>query len=170
MGTLAEQLRAEIMQQCKESTRSFSDRRELVIREIRGGKREVEFTLRHHYSNYDEGRKAAREIEKSVAHDDGYWLSGDGCVDSIGITYRNGKHYAQFRKGSYGNQDYQYIDVDDTSFWKSDYLYSREELLDLGAYFESEGFRVYVNLCSDYQARYPYTYNAFNIAALIVSL
>jgi hypothetical protein len=173
MATLADELRSEIMQQCKENTKSFLTRREHVINEIRSGKREVFFTLRHHYRNYEDGRKAAREVEKNVAHPEGYRLSSSGCVDNVGITYRNGKHFAQFFKKG-GNRsvesDWQYVDVDDTQFWRKEYLYNREELLDLGGYFEREGFRVFVSLCSDYDARYPYTYNAFNIADLIVTL
>lgn len=173
MATLADTLRAEIMQQCKENNRSFSDRREYVINEIRSGKREVFFTLSHHYGSYEDGRAAAREVEKNVAHPEGYRLSSAGCVDNVGITYRNGKHFAQFFKKG-GNHtvesDYQYVNVDDTQFWRKEYLYNREELLDLGRYFESEGFHVHVNLCSDYDARWPYTYNAFNISSLIVSL
>ena len=172
MATLADELRSEIMQQCKENTKSFLTRREHVINEIRSGKREVFFTLRHHYCNYEDQRKAAREVEKNVAHPEGYRLSSAGCVDNVGITYRNGKHYAQFIKGNnwHDKSDCQYIDVDDTPYWRKDYLYNREELLDLGRYFESEGFHVHVNLCSDYDARWPYTYNAFNISSLIVSL
>lgn len=173
MATLADELRSEIMQQCKENTKSFLTRREHVINEIRSGKREVFFTLRHHYRNYEDGRKAAREIEEGVLHNDGYRLSSAGCADCVGITYRNGKHYAQFLKkgGSHSvESDWQYVDVDDTQFWRKDYLYNREELLDLGGYFEREGFRVFVSLCSDHDARWPYTYNAFNIADLIVTL
>lgn len=173
MATLADELRSEIMQQCNENTKSFLTRREHVINEIRSGKREVFFTLRHHYCNYEDGRKAAREIEEGVPHNDGYRLSSAGCADCVGITYRNGKHYAQFFKKG-GNHtvksDYQYVDVDDTQFWRKEYLYNREELLDLGGYFEREGFRVFVSLCSDHDARWPYTYNAFNIAELIVTL
>jgi len=172
MATLADELRSEIMQQCKENTKSFLTRREHVINEIRSGKREVFFTLRRHYCNYEDERKAEREVEKNVAHPEGYRLSSSGCVDNVGITYRNGKHYAQFIKGNnwYDKSDCQYVDVDDTPYWRKDYLYNREELLDLGGYFEREGFRVFVSLCSDYDARYPYTYNAFNIADLIVTL
>ena len=171
MATLADELRSEIMQQCKESTRSFLARREYVIREIRGGKREVFFSLAKSYDKSAKGPSRAMLDALGVPSDYRLAYSNNGR----GITYRNGKHYTKVEKrtDSYPHtviDTKEYCVEDEEGWWQAEYLYNENELLDLGRYFEREGFNVSINRCSDYHARYPYTMKFFNISALIVSL
>lgn len=101
-----------------------------------------------------------------------YVLNESKNFDGRGIYYRSGKHYieAVLREKSKVLDKKEYCVEDEEGFWKVDYLYNREELLDVGSYFEKEGFRVSINLCSDHYGRYPYKMDFFNICDLIVSL
>ena len=174
MGNLADELRSEIMQQCKDNTRSFLARREYVIREIRGGKREVFFPLveNMHYEHKRDMRvgKAKRE---ELGVPDGYRTAY--TKNDTGVIYRNGKHYLVVEKRA-DSYPHKVIDTkefcveEETGCWNAEYLYSREELLDVGRYFESKGFHVTINRRSGYDDRWPYTTNFYNISDLIVSL
>ena len=173
MANLADELRSEIMQQCKENTRGFLARREYVIREIRGGKREVFFPLveNMHYKNKTDlkiSRKVLDELGAPSDYRTAYTKS------DTGIIYRNGKHYAVVdkRTDSYPHKviDSKEYCVEDMDCWNAEYLYSREELLDVGRYFTNEGFHVFINRCSDHDDRWPYTTNFYNISDLIVSI
>lgn len=171
MANLADQLRDEIMQQCKESTRSFSDRRDYVINEIRGGKREVFFDLAksHDKDAYTPTRSMLDSIGVPAGYRCAYSQNGRG------IFYRNGKHYTlvEKRRDTYPHtviDTKEYCVEDEDGWWQVDKLYNEEELTDLGNYFSSEGFEVSINLCSDYHARYPYKAKFFNICSLVVSL
>lgn len=170
---LAEQIREEIYKQCLENTKSFFARKEYVIEQIKGGAREVYFTL----SKWHDGIKpASRDLLDKIGVPSEYVISKGHCLEGHGIFYRNGKHYIEV--SLYENKiicpqkldAMEYCVEDEDGFWRVDYVYNREELLDLGAYFEKEGFRVFVNLCSDLHARYPYKMDAFNIDSLIVTL
>lgn len=172
MATLADELRSEIMQQCKESTRSFLARREYVINEIRGGKREVFFSLAENVYYKSRENKVSRSVLETLDVPEGYRVAH--TKSDTGIIYRNGKHYTVVEKRA---DTYPHVVIDtkeycveDMDCWLVDYLYSREELLDVGRYFESEGFHVSINRKSDYDSRWPYKTNFFNIAELIVSL
>ena len=171
MAKLADELRSEIMQQCKENTRSFLARREYVINEVRNGKREVFF---HLAKSFDEGAKTpSRAMLDALGVPSGYRIAYTS--NGRGVIYRNGKHYTTVEKRA-DTYPHTVIDtkeycVEETEgFWEADYLYNEEELLDLGRYFEGEGFRVSINRHSDYHGRWPYTMKFFNICDLIVSL
>lgn len=173
MANLADELRTEIYQQCLQNTKSFSDRRDYVVKQIKGGEREVFFSLS---SWSDKQKPVSRVLLDKIGIQKEYELktTGNG-MEGHGIYYRNGKHYMSvvLREKEYPHtiiDEKEYCVEDEEGFWRVDYLYNREELLDVGSYFEKEGFRVSINLCSDHYARYPYKLDFFNICELIVSL
>lgn len=173
MANLADQLRSEIREQQKENTKSFEARREYVINAIRGGEREVFISLSKSFS--DVITTPSRALLDSIGVPQGWKVNTSKNIDGKGIYYRNGKHYMEAckRADSYPHvvvDSKEYCVEDADGFWRVDYAYNREELLDLGDYFEREGFQVSVNLCSDSHARYPYKWSAYNIDSLIVSL
>lgn len=172
MENLAEQLRNEIKDLCDNSTRSFLDRKQYVINTIRGGKREVHFILA---KSYDRTICApTKEKLLSLGMPEG-WRLDTTYKTNDGVYYRNGKHYLLVvkRADTYPNSviDQKEICIEDVDgIWKCNYLYSHEELLDLGDYFERNGFEVSINRCSDHYSRYYYKTDFFNIDNLIISL
>lgn len=174
METLAEQLRKEILLMAGMNRRSFLERRAYVANKIRGGEREVFFSLAKGYGNFL--KRPTRKMLDNIGVEKDYrvktWEEG---LDGEGIFYRNGRHYIKVVKQteSFPHKtidEKEYCVEDEDGFWMIDHVYNRSELLDLGAYLENEGFNVYVNRCSDRYSRYPYKTYFFNIDCLIVSL
>lgn len=172
MANLAEQLKKEIRDLCDNSTRSFLERKQYVIDRIKGGEREVYFILA---KSYDRTICApTKEKLLSIGMPEG-WRLDTTCKADDGIYYRNGKHYLLVVKRDYiyphSVIDKKEICVEDVDgLWKCNYIYNREELLDLGDYFERNGFTVSINRCSDHDSRFHYKRNFFNIDSLIISL
>ena len=171
MSTFSETLLSEIRKATLENHKGFQNRREYIREKIlQDGERVVEFMLVTPSS--DDFFQIERKELGNFLRCNEIKTPSNNIISSKTI-YINGRHFAQvvFKvRDTYEERlEERLYDIEDTGLWKAEYLYGREELLDLGNYLKENGFNVYINLKSG-QKQLPYTSDNFNIDCLCASI
>ena len=173
MNTFSETLLSEIRKATLENHKGFQNRREYIREKIlQDGERVVEFLLVTPSS--DDFFQTSKKELGNFLRSKGIKTPSNNIVSNKTI-YINGRHFVKVVFKVQDTDRYEErleerrYDIEDTDLWKAEYLYGREELLDLGNYLEENGFNVYINLKSG-QKQLPYTSDHFNIDCLCASI
>ena len=171
MSTFSEEIKNEIRLATLENHKGFQNRREYIREKIlQDGVRVVEFLLVTPSS--DNFFQISKKQLENFLRNKGIKTPSNNIASNKTI-YINGRHFAQvvFKvRDTYEERlEERLYDIEDTGLWKAEYLYGREELLDLGNYLKENGFNVYINLKSG-QKQLPYTSDHFNIDCLCASI
>lgn len=171
MSTFSETLLSEIRKATLENHKGFQNRREYIREKIlQDGERVVEFLLVTPSS--DNFFQISKKQLENFLRNKGIKTPSNNIASNKTI-YINGKHFVKvvFKVQDTSDRYYEerLYDIEDTDLWKAEYLYGREELLDLGNYLKENGFNVYINLKSG-QKQLPYTSDHFNIDCLCASI